>query len=289
MVNHLITTACDCQSPDHLRRARLDACVHAHCGQISRGRPDCNGVGACVGRGSNEAFRRSAGACLKMAPIALVAGAWLAGCSNNQQRTANLQPATTDQASMVRPTQPITEGPSRAVPVAYAPEGAVPRTKGNFKVGKPYVINGVTYFPAEDPGYDRVGIASWYGTDFHAKQTANGELFDMGRITAAHPTLPMPSYVHVTNLRNGRTLLVRVNDRGPYKPGRIIDLSRKAAELLGFEGQGTTEIRVRYAGAAPLDPSDDRRERQHLAGQPWSRAASAWQRPWFGLGMRQQP
>ena len=162
------------------------------------------------------------------------------------------------------------------------------RVKGVYKVGKPYVINGVTYYPQEDPSYDKMGIASWYGRDFHAKQTANGELFDMNQITAAHPTLPIPSYVYATNLRNGRTLLVRVNDRGPYKPGRIIDLSRQTARLLGFESQGTTEIRVRYAGPAPLDPADDRRERQYFAQQPWSRGAvpvaQASGRGWFGLG-----
>ena len=149
------------------------------------------------------------------------------------------------------------------------------------------MINGVTYVPSEDPSYDKVGISSWYGDDFHARKTANGEFFDMARLTAAHPTLPLPSYVHVTNLRNGRSLIVRVNDRGPYKPGRIIDLSRQSAKLLGFEGQGTTEIRVRYAGPAPLDPSDDRRERQFLASQPWNQMAAraSGTRGWFGLGM----
>lgn len=157
---------------------------------------------------------------------------------------------------------------------------------GVYKIGKPYVVNGVTYVPAEDRSYDRVGMASWYGTDFHGKQTANGEMFDMHGISAAHPTLPMPSYVQVTNLRNGRTMIVRVNDRGPYKPGRIIDLSKRTAQLLGFDGQGMTEIRVRYAGPAPLDPRDDRRERQHLAAQPWYRmAATGWGQR-YGLGAR---
>ncbi len=167
---------------------------------------------------------------------------------------------------------------------SYTPPDRVPRVQGVYKVGKPYSINGVTYVPAEDPSYDKVGMASWYGTDFHGKQTANGELFDMEAITAAHPTLPMPSYVHVTNLRNGRTMLVRVNDRGPYKPGRIIDLSRRTAQLLGFDRNGVTEIRVRFAGLAPLDPKDDRRERQHLAAQPWHRMASASWGQRFGLG-----
>lgn len=156
-------------------------------------------------------------------------------------------------------------------PAAAAAPGAVPRVKGVYKVGKPYDIGGVTYVPTEDPGYDKVGLGSWYGPDFHGKQTANGELFDMGALTAAHPTMPLPSYAWVTNLRNGRTILVRVNDRGPYKPGRIMDLSRASARVLDFERHGVTEIRVRYAGRAPLDPADDRKERQHIIAQPWSR------------------
>ena len=147
----------------------------------------------------------------------------------------------------------------------------MPRVAGVYKVGKPYDIGGVTYVPTEDPGYDKVGLGSWYGPDFHGKQTANGELFDMGALTAAHPTMPLPSYAWVTNLRNGRTILVRVNDRGPYKPGRIMDLSKASARVLDFEKHGVTEIRVRYAGRAPLDPADDRKERQHIIAQPWSR------------------
>lgn len=181
--------------------------------------------------------------------------------------------------------EPVRAAATVAPKVAsFTPPGQVPRVQGVYKVGKPYAINGVTYVPAEDPGYDKVGMASWYGTDFHGKQTANGERFDMDALSAAHPTLPMPSYVQVTNLRNGRTMLVRLNDRGPYKPGRIIDLSRRTAQLLGFEAQGITEIRVRYIGPAPLDPKDDRRERQHLAAQPWHRMASAGWGQRFGLG-----
>jgi rare lipoprotein A len=110
----------------------------------------------------------------------------------------------------------------------------------------------------------------------------------MNTITAAHPTLPMPSYLHITNIRNGRTLLVRLNDRGPYKRGRIVDLSRRSAQLLGFEHQGTTEIRVRYMGPAPLDPNDTSRERAYLAAQPWSRTeriASGSPAAPYALGM----
>lgn len=115
---------------------------------------------------------------------------------------------------------------------------------GTYKVGKPYQINGVWYYPSEDYGYDETGVGSWYGPDFHGKPTANGEIFDQNGLTAAHRTLPMPSLVRVTNLENGRSIMVRVNDRGPFAHGRIIDLSRRSAQLLGFERQGTAKVRV---------------------------------------------
>lgn len=114
-----------------------------------------------------------------------------------------------------------------------------------YKIGNPYQIEGVWYYPAVDYTYDETGIASWYGEQFHAKTTANGDVFDMNAVTAAHRTLPMPSVVEVTNLENGRTLQVTVNDRGPYARGRIIDLSRRSAQLLGIEKQGTAKVRVR--------------------------------------------
>jgi rare lipoprotein A len=116
--------------------------------------------------------------------------------------------------------------------------------KGIYKVGTPYQIDGTWYYPAEDWNYDETGIASWYGEQFHGKYTANGETFDLNQLTAAHRTLPMPTVVRVTNLENGRSIEVRVNDRGPYARGRILDLSRRAAQLLGFEGQGTAKVRV---------------------------------------------
>ena len=114
-----------------------------------------------------------------------------------------------------------------------------------YKVGSPYQINGVWYYPAEDFAYDQTGIASWYGADFHGKYTANGEVFDLNALTAAHRTLPMPCVVEVTNLDNGRTIDLRVNDRGPFARGRVIDVSRRAAQLLGFESVGTAKVRVR--------------------------------------------
>lgn len=116
--------------------------------------------------------------------------------------------------------------------------------EGIYKLGKPYKVNGIWYFPKEDAKYDEIGVASWYGPGFHQKITANGEYFDMDLVTAAHKTLPLPSVVRVTNLENGRSLLIRVNDRGPFVNDRIIDLSRKAADLLGFIAKGTAKVRV---------------------------------------------
>jgi len=115
---------------------------------------------------------------------------------------------------------------------------------GVYKVGKPYQIQGVWYYPSEDYNYSETGVASWYGPDFHGKYTANGEVFDQNDVTAAHRTLPMPSFVRVTNLDNGRSLVVRINDRGPFAHGRILDLSQRAAQLLGVEGAGTAKVKV---------------------------------------------
>jgi rare lipoprotein A len=122
---------------------------------------------------------------------------------------------------------------------------AANRGEGTYKVGAPYEIDGVWYYPHEDWSYDQTGIASWYGEDFHGKFTANGEIFDLNALTAAHKTLPMPCVVQVTNLENGRSIQLRVNDRGPYVAGRIIDVSRRAAQLLGFEAQGTAKVEVK--------------------------------------------
>src|ERR1700691_2985517 len=117
-------------------------------------------------------------------------------------------------------------------------------SQGRYKVGAPYQIDGVWYYPREDFSYDETGIASWYGEQFAGRATANGEVFDLNDLTAAHRTLPIPSIVQVTNLDNGRSIKLRVNDRGPYARGRIIDVSRRAAQLLGFEGTGTAKVRV---------------------------------------------
>jgi rare lipoprotein A len=146
---------------------------------------------------------------------------------------------------------------------------AANRGQGTYKVGDAYEIDGVWYYPHEDWSYDQTGIASWYGEEFHGRYTANGEIFDLNALTAAHKTLPMPSIVQVTNLENGRSIQLRVNDRGPYVAGRIIDVSRRAAQLLGFEAQGTAKVEVkilvpqsievaslaRHGGASPPNPA----------------------------------
>lgn len=126
-------------------------------------------------------------------------------------------------------------------------------TGGRYKVGNAYQVDGQWYYPEVDLAYEESGIASWYGPQFHKKKTANGEIFDMNLVSAAHKTLPLPSVVRVTNLENGRSLIIRINDRGPFVRGRIIDLSKRAAELLGFDGKGTAMVHVR------LLPDESRR------------------------------
>jgi len=122
---------------------------------------------------------------------------------------------------------------------------APPQTsRGTYKVGEPYQIDGTWYYPSEDYSYDETGIASWYGQDFHGQKTANGEIFNKDELTAAHRTLPLPTLARVTNLDNGRSIVVRINDRGPFSRARIIDVSQRAAQLLGFVQQGTAKVRV---------------------------------------------
>jgi rare lipoprotein A len=135
----------------------------------------------------------------------------------------------------------------------------VPKGGGYYRVGDPYVVAGRMYVPEEDPNYAAEGLASWYGSDFHGRRTANGEIFDKESISAAHPTLPIPSYVRVTNLANRRSIIVRVNDRGPFTGNRVIDLSYRTAELLDFHKNGLARVRIEYVGKAGLEGSDDRK------------------------------
>src|SRR5215470_2397894 len=144
-----------------------------------------------------------------------------------------------------------------ASPRVVGPGEPVPKGGGTYRVGEPYMIGGRVYSPEENPRYRAEGVASWYGEDFHGRLTANGEVFDMQSMSAAHPTMPLPSYARVTNLSNHKSVIVRVNDRGPYNGDRLIDVSMRAANLLGFYGSGLAPVRVEYVGRAPLEGSDD--------------------------------
>ncbi len=141
----------------------------------------------------------------------------------------------------------------RVTKAKYPPHGG-----GRYLSTKSYVVKGVTYTPVDGPGYVERGHASWYGQDFHGRRTANGEIFGAYYLTAASPVLPVPSYARVTNLENGRSLLVRINDRGPYMKGRVVDLSYEAARVLGYLEDGSAEVEVRYVGPAPLNGDDSR-------------------------------
>jgi len=146
----------------------------------------------------------------------------------------------------------------RPSPRVIAEGEEVPKGGGAYMVGKPYRIAGRTYYPSEKP-YAAIGTASWYGSDFHGRRTANGEVFDRASISAAHPTMPLPSYARVTNLRNDRSIVVRVNDRGPYHGGRVMDVSQRVAHALDFHGHGTTQVKVEWMGRADLDGDDDQK------------------------------
>jgi rare lipoprotein A len=143
-----------------------------------------------------------------------------------------------------------------ASPRVVADGEPVPRGGGMYMIGKPYTIAGLTYYPSEKH-YAAIGLASWYGDAFHGRRTANGEVYDRDSISAAHPTLPLPSYARVTNLRNRYSMVVRINDRGPFAANRIMDVSRRTAEVLDFRRRGTTPVKVEYIGAASLDGSND--------------------------------
>ena len=130
--------------------------------------------------------------------------------------------------------------------ICLSSNSALAKYRGIYKVGNPYQIEGKWYYPEIDKTYNKIGVASWYGDKFHRKKTANGDKFYKNKVTAAHPTLPMPSMVRVTNLENNKSMKILVNDRGPFAKDRIIDLSRKAAKKLGFFEQGTTTVRVEF-------------------------------------------
>ena len=146
----------------------------------------------------------------------------------------------------------------RASPRVVADGAEVPKGGGKYHVGNPYRIAGKTYYPSErSVGHSQAGMASWYGEAFHGRKTANGEVYDRRSYTAAHPTMPLPSYARVTNLRNNYSVIVRVNDRGPYHGGRVMDVSERVAHALEFKHLGTARIKIDYLGKAGLGGSDD--------------------------------
>jgi rare lipoprotein A len=170
----------------------------------------------------------------------------LCGCAEQPQRLAYANSAEYFPSSIYGP----------ASPRVVADGEPVPRGGGMYMLGNPYTVAGLTYYPSEKH-YAAIGLASWYGDAFRGRRTANGEVYDRDGISAAHPTLPLPSYARVTNLRNHYSMIVRVNDRGPFAAHRIMDVSRRTAEALDFCQRGTTPVKIEYIGAASLAGSDD--------------------------------
>ncbi len=172
----------------------------------------------------------------------------LAGCAST---TAPTYAPSVASVGQIDPRYGVRPSPRVVADGESAPKGG-----GAYMVGKPYKIAGLTYVPNEKP-YSATGTASWYGSDFHGRRTANGEVFDRDSISAAHPTMPLPSYARVTNTKNSRSIIVRVNDRGPYHGGRVMDVSQRVAEALDFRSIGTARVKVEWIGKANLDGDDD--------------------------------
>ena len=194
------------------------------------------------------------GSFVRLAVIATLA-VILAGCSSH--RPAKVTSGYSDNSGIVEKRQAWKgKGPNPFAGVGspiYAKKGKVPKGGGRYHVGKPYKVANRWYHPKDQPGYDKTGAASWYGEAFHRRKTANGEIYDMHDLTAAHPTLPIPSYAKVTNLENGRQIIVRINDRGPFVGTRVIDMSKRAATELDYLRDGKTRVRVQWLGLAPLN------------------------------------
>ncbi len=185
----------------------------------------------------------SVGNQLRTGMIVAAAVSVLAACSS----------APTQQKAKFSPEKYGVKGSPKMV----AEGQPVPKGGGRYVVGKKYKIAGKWYYPKVDPNYKKAGLASWYGPTFHGRKTANGEIFDRNSLTAAHTTMPLPSYARVTNLSNGRSMIVRVNDRGPFHGNRVIDLSERAATMLGTKQAGVSKVKVEYVGKAPLHGQDE--------------------------------
>jgi rare lipoprotein A len=186
------------------------------------------------GSGGIHALRSFAGLC-GLATACL----FLANCSSDVAGKVDPRYGVASSSRVVQPGEPV------------------PKGGGVYRVGKPYTVAGKVYTPGENNDYSAVGLASWYGDDFHGRFTANGEVYDMNSITAASPTMPLPSYARVINLSNSKSIVVRVNDRGPYVGDRVMDVSAQTAKMLGFYGKGVTKVKIEYIGRAPLTGSDD--------------------------------
>jgi rare lipoprotein A len=196
----------------------------------------------CRAFGASAARRRIIGT------AALSAAAALAGCAQPPQARHGNGKEYFSEAKY-----------GHASPRLVAEGQPIPHGGGQYLVGHAYKIAGHTYYPAENESYAAVGNASWYGDAFQGRRTANGEIYDKDSISAAHPTMPLPSYARVTNLGNGRSIIVRVNDRGPYHGGRVMDVSSRVADALDFKGAGTARVKVEYIGRAAIEGSDDSR------------------------------
>lgn len=177
--------------------------------------------------------------------VSILLGLSLAGCSATGPSVKPVAKAEVDPRLGVKPS-----------PRVVAAGEAVPKGGGRSMVGKPYKVAGKRYVPRHDPDYVKVGLASWYGDAFHGRFTANGEIYDSNHLSAAHPTMPLPSYARVTSVTTGRSVMVRVNDRGPFHGNRIMDLSRRTAEMLGIRRAGIAKVKVEYVGPAPTDGDD---------------------------------
>ncbi|MER9604252.1 septal ring lytic transglycosylase RlpA family protein [Mesorhizobium sp. M0243] len=190
----------------------------------------------------------------RAAAVALFAmsAALLAACASQPEPKAMVYKKTRSKEYFAESEYGV-----KASPRVISQNGRIQRGGGRDQLGKPYQVRGKWYYPREDKRYAKVGLASWYGDAFHGRLTANGEVYDMTHLTAAHPTMPLPSYARVTNLKTGSSVIVRVNDRGPYHEGRIIDVSERAAQMLDYANTGTAQVKVEYVGRAPLDGDDD--------------------------------
>ncbi|TIU40960.1 MAG: septal ring lytic transglycosylase RlpA family protein [Mesorhizobium sp.] len=190
----------------------------------------------------------------RAATVALFAmsAALLAACASQPEPKAMVYKKTRSKEYFAESEYGV-----KASPRVISQNGRIQRGGGRDQLGKPYQVRGKWYYPKEDKRYAKVGLASWYGDAFHGRLTANGEVYDMTHLTAAHPTMPLPSYARVTNLKTGSSVIVRVNDRGPYHEGRIIDVSERAAQMLDYTNTGTAQVKVEYVGRAPLDGDDD--------------------------------